>query len=135
MPHRHGNRRHRQQQGQQCRKQQELLRTLKRFTERPFVLLQPVPAVLWFELRQKPFFVRVKLGRRAAKLIAPGDAAARLNSMGCRNIRGVHQQARRKLEGVKAGVRLLHHFPGDFQRGVTDVDTVAGFQVQKRHQT
>jgi hypothetical protein len=91
--------------------------------------------VLRLELRQKPFFIRVKLRRRAAKLVAPGDAAARLNGMGCRDIRSIHQQARRELEGVKAGVGFLDHFPGDFQRGVADVDTVAGFQVQKRHQT
>ena len=135
VPHRHGHRRHRQQQGQQGRQQQELLRALQRFTERPLVLLQPVPAVFRFELRQKPFFIRGKLGGRAAKLIAPGDAAARLYRMGGRDIRGVHQQTRRKLERVKSAVGLLHHFPGDFQRGVADVDTVAGFEVQQRHQT
>ena len=89
--------------------------------------------MLRFKLREQPFFIRIKLGWRAAKLVAPGDAAARLDSMGCRNIRRVHQQAWRKPEGVKAGVGLLHHLPGNFQRGIAHVNTVTGFQVQKRH--
>ena len=44
-------------------------------------------------------------------------------------------EARRKLERIKSGVGLLHHFPGNFECRVADVDTVAGFQVKKRHQS
>ena len=83
--------------------------------------------MLRLQLWQEPFFVTFQLGGRAAKLKAPGNAAAGLYRRGFGDIGGVHQQTRCHLEGVKTGVRLLHHLPGDFQGGIADINTVAGF--------
>ncbi|MNV05131.1 hypothetical protein D3C71_954560 [compost metagenome] len=90
--------------------------------------------MLGLKLRFQPVFVGFELRGRATEFVAPGDATPRLHGPGFCHVRGVHQQARRHLERVKAGVRLLHHFPGNFQRRVTDVNAVAGFQVQQGHQ-
>ncbi len=83
--------------------------------------------MLRLQLRQQPLLVTRQLGGRAAKLNTPGDAAPGLDRPGFCHIRGIHQQARRHLEGVKAGIRLLNHFPGNVKRGIPDVDAVAGF--------
>ena len=90
--------------------------------------------MLRLELRQQPAFVAGKLRGRAGKLIAPAYPAAGLYRAGFRHVGQVHHQPGRHLERVKAAVRLLHHFPGNTQRGIANVKVIAGFQIQQRHQ-
>ncbi|MNG88821.1 hypothetical protein D3C79_476700 [compost metagenome] len=131
--HRHGG--DRQQQSQQRRQQQELLRSLQRFAQRAAGLLQPKPTLVGVELRRQARFVTLDVLRRTGEHIAVTQAAARLHRPGFIHIRQVDHDARRSLERIEAGVRLLKDFTGNAQAGVAHVQPVPHFHIQQRQQT
>ncbi len=131
--HRHGG--DRQQQRQQGRQQQELLGALQRLAERAAGLLQPEPALIRRQLRRQPFFVTLNIRLGAGEHVAVGQAAARLHRAGLIDVRQVDHDARRGLEWIETGVRLLNDFTGDAQRGVAHLQRIPHFHVQQRQQT
>jgi hypothetical protein len=80
------------------------------------------------ELRQQPLLIIGQLFSVAGELIAPCDATAGLHGPGFCHVGHIHHQSRRHLEGVKPCIRLLNHLPGNAQRGIADVNRIAGFQ-------
>ncbi|CNT58209.1 Uncharacterised protein [Salmonella enterica subsp. enterica serovar Bovismorbificans] len=73
--------------------------------------------------------------RRSAEFIPPHHATPRLYRTGFCHIGHIHHQTRRHLKRVKPGIRLLHHFTGNTQGHVADINGIARFQIKQRHQT
>ena len=111
-----------------------MLRAFEGFAQRAVVLVKTNPAMLRAELRQQPLLIIGQLFSVAGELIAPCDATAGLHGPGFCHVSHIHHQSRRHLEGVKPCIRLLNHLPGNAQRGIANVNRIAGFQVQERHQ-
>ena len=111
-----------------------MLRAFEGFAQRAVVLVKTNPAMLRAEFRQQPLLIIGQLFSVAGELIAPCDATPGLHGAGLCHVGHIHHQPRRHLEGVEPRIRLLNHFPGNAQRGVANVNRIAGFQVQQRHQ-